>query len=49
MVVVDRFSKMTYFIPLYFGEGEADTMMVVKFLFDYIFKFYGLLKKIISD
>ena len=49
MVVVNRLSKMAHFMPLRFGEGEADTIMVVKLLFDYIFKFYGLPKEIISD
>ena len=49
MVVVDWLSKMAYFIPLYFGEGEADTMIVVKLLFDHVFKLYNLPKKIISD
>ena len=49
MVVVDRFFKMTYFMLLHFGEGKADIMIVIKFLFDYIFKFYRLLKEIISD
>ena len=49
MVVVDRFFKMAHFIPLHFSKGEMDTMMVAKLLFDYIFKFHGLPKKIISD
>ena len=49
MVVVNRLSKITHFIPLHFGKGEADTMIVVKLLFDYIFKLYGLPKEIISD
>ena len=49
IMMVNRFSKIMHFIPLYFGKGEADIIMVAKLLFDYIFKFYGLLKKIISD
>ena len=49
MVVVDRLSKITHFIPLHFGEGEADTMMVVKLLFDHIFKLHGLPREIILD
>ena len=49
MVVVDRFSKMAHFMPLRFGRGEADIMMVVKLLFDYIFKLHGLLREIVSD
>ena len=49
MVVVDRLSKMAHFIPLRFGEGKADIIIMVKLLFDYIFKLYGLLKKIISN
>ena len=49
MVVVDRLSKMAHFMPLCFGEGEVDIIMVVKLLFNYVFKFYGLLKEIISD
>ena len=36
MVVVDRLSKMAYFIPLRFGQGETDIIIVVKFLFDYV-------------
>ena len=40
---------MAYFIPLHFGKGEADIIMVAKLLFDYIFKLYGLLKEIILD
>ena len=49
MVMVDWFSKMVYFIPLRFSKGEIDIIMVVKLLFDYIFKFYGLLREIVSD
>ena len=49
MVVVNRLSKMAHFIPLYFGEGKANIIIVVKLLFDYIFKFYGLPREIISD
>ena len=49
MVVVDRLSKMAHFIPLRFGEGEADTIMVAKLLFDHIFKLHGLPREIISD
>ena len=49
IVVMDRLSKITHFIPLRFGEGEADIIIMVKLLFDYIFKFYNLLKEIISD
>ena len=49
MVVVDRFSKMAYFIPLCFGEGKADIIMVVKLLFNHVFKFHDLPREIISD
>ena len=49
IIVVDRLSKITHFIPLRFGEGKADIIIVAKLLFDCIFKLYGLLKKIISD
>ena len=49
IVVVNWLSKMTYFIPLHFGEGKADIIIMVKLLFDHIFKFYGLLRKIMSD
>ena len=49
MVVVDWLSKMAHFIPLRFGEGEADIIMVAKLLFDHIFKLHDLPKKIISN
>ena len=49
MVVVDRLSKMAHFMSLRFGEGKADIIIMVKLLFDYIFKLYGLPKEIISD
>ena len=47
--MVDRLSKMAHFILLYFGEGKADIIIIIKFLFDYIFKFYGLPKEIILN
>ena len=40
---------MAHFVSLRFGKGEADIIMVVKLLFDHIFKLYGLPKEIISD
>ena len=49
IVIVDRLSKITHFIPLRFGKGETDIIMVAKLLFDHIFKLYGLPKEIISD
>ena len=49
MVVVNRLSKMAYFIPLYFGKGRASTEFVVKLLFDHVFKLYGLPKEIMLD
>ena len=49
MVVMDWLSKMAHFMPLRFSEGEASIIMVVKLLFDNIFKLYGLPKEIISD
>ena len=49
MVVVNRLSKIMHFIPLRFGEGEADIIIMVKLLFNYIFKLYGLPRKIILD
>ena len=49
IIVVNRLSKMTHFIPLYFGESEADIIIMVKLLFNHIFKFHGLPRKIISD
>ena len=49
IVVVNWFSKMAYFILLRFVEGEADIIMVVKLLFNYIFKFYGLPREIILN
>ena len=49
IVIVNRLSKMAHFIPLYFNEGRTFTKFVVKFLFNHVFKLYGLPKKIISD
>ena len=49
MVVVDWLFKMAHFILLYFDTGKADTIIIIKFLFDYIFKLYNLLKEIILN
>ena len=49
LVVVDRLSKMAYFIPLWFREGKASTEVVTKFLFNHVFKLHGLPKEIVSD
>ena len=49
LVVVDRLSKMAYFMPLWFSKGEASTEVVIKLLFNHVFKFHGLPKEIISD
>ena len=49
IIIMDRLFKITHFIPLRFGKGKADIIMVTKLLFDHIFKLYNLLKKIISD
>ena len=49
IVVVNRLSKMAHFILLRFSKGEANIIMVIKLLFDHVFKFHGLPKKIISN
>ena len=49
LVVMDRLSKITYFVPLWFGEGKASTEVVTKLLFNHIFKLHGLPKKIVLD
>ena len=49
MVAVNRFSKMTHFIPLCFGEGRASTEFMVTILFNHVFKLHGLPKEIMLD
>ena len=47
--MINRFSKIMHFVPLYFGKGRAFIEFVIKLLFNHIFKLHNLPKKIISD
>ena len=49
LVVVDCLSKMAHFMPLWFGKGKASTEVVIKLLFNHVFKLHGLPKEIVSD
>ena len=49
LVIVDRLSKIIYFIPLKFGDNEASSEIITKLLFDHVFRLYGFPKEIISD
>ena len=49
MVMINRLSKIMYFVLLYFGKGRASTEFVIKLLFNHIFKLHGLPKEIVSD
>ena len=49
MVMVNWLSKISHFVLLCFGKGKVFMEFVVKFLFNHVFKLYGLPKEIVSD
>jgi hypothetical protein len=49
MVVVDRITKLRYYIPYHAGEGNLDSEHVIKLFLRYIWKYHGLLNLIVSD
>ena len=46
LVVVDRFSKMAHFVPL---NEDTSARQVARLFFQYIVKYHGLPKSIVSD
>ena len=49
LMVVDRLSKMTHFVPLKFDNNKVFSEIITKLLFNHVFRLHGLPKEIISD
>jgi hypothetical protein len=49
MVIVNRITKLRYYIPYHAGEGNLDFKHVIKLFLRYIWKYHGLPNLIISN
>jgi hypothetical protein len=49
IMIIDRITKLRYYIPCHAGEGNLNFKHVIKFFLRYIWKYHGLPDLIVSD